>query len=131
MKKLFLNRKEVTELLGVSDRTVTRKIKSGELKVVTKNKKQLFPKEQFESIEKKDQNTFESVIEILQEQLQDKQQQLQEKDKQIEQLQERLKEQGELVRNEQVLSKGLQEKLILLPEPKQGLFGRLFNKRSS
>ena len=108
----FLTKREVSELLGVSERTVTRKVKEGKLTVKRKGKRVFFPKEQFENIPEKEQDTFDKVFETLQKQLD-------EKDNQIRRLQDQLREQGELVRNEQVISKGFQDKFLLLPEPKK------------
>lgn len=107
--KPYLTRKEVIELLQVSDRTVSRKIKRGELKVVIRDKKQVFPLEQFENIKPQDKGVLDSVIEVLQEQLK-------EKDKQIEKLQEQIRKDSDLIQNEQVISKTFQDKFLLLPE---------------
>jgi len=107
--KPYLTRKEVIELLKVSDRTITRKIRRGELKAVIKDKKQVFPSEQFDNVQAQEKGVLENVIEVLQEQLR-------EKDKQIERLQEQVKKQSELVQNEQVISKTFQDKFLLLPE---------------
>lgn len=107
--KPYLTRKEVIELLQVSDRTVSRKIKRGELKAVIRDKKQVFPSEQFENIKPQDKGVLDSVIEVLQEQLK-------EKDKQIEKLQEQIRKDSDLIQNEQVISKTFQDKFLLLPE---------------
>lgn len=107
--KPYLTRKEVIELLQVSDRTVSRKIKRGELKAVIRDKKQVFPSEQFENIKPQDKGVLDSVIEVLQEQLREKGEQLKEKDKQIEKL-------AGLLQNEQVISKTFQDSFLLLPE---------------
>ena len=107
--KPYLTRKEVIELLQVSDRTVSRKIKRGELKVVIRDKKQVFPLEQFENIKPQDKGVLDGVIEVLQEQLK-------EKDKQIEKLQEQIRKDSDLIQNEQVISKTFQDKFLLLPE---------------
>lgn len=61
-KKLFLTRKEVSDLLGISERTVFRKVKSGQIKVVTRNGKQLFPKEQFNDLEAKESNVYDTLV---------------------------------------------------------------------
>lgn len=107
--KPYLTRKEVIELLQVSDRTISRKLKKGELKAVVKDKKQVFPSEQFENIKPQEKGVLDNVIEVLQEQLR-------EKDKQIERLQEQVKKQSDLIQNEQVISKTFQDKFLLLPE---------------
>jgi len=107
--KPYLTRKEVIELLQVSDRTVSRKIKRGELKAIIRDKKQVFPSEQFEDIKPQEKGVLDSVIDVLQEQLK-------EKDKQIERLQEQVKKQSDLIQNEQVISKTFQDKFLLLPE---------------
>jgi len=114
--KPYLTRKEVIELLQVSDRTVSRKIKRGELKAVIRDKKQVFPSEQFENIKPQERGVLDNVIEVLQEQLREKGEQLKEKDKQIERLQEQVKKQSDLIQNEQVISKTFQDKFLLLPE---------------
>lgn len=107
--KPYLTRKEVIELLQVSDRTVSRKIKRGELKAVIRDKKQVFPSEQFENIKPQEKGVLDSVIEVLQEQLK-------EKDKQIEKLQEQIRKDSDLIQNEQIISKTFQDKFLLLPE---------------
>lgn len=107
--KPYLTRKEVIELLQVSDRTVSRKIKRGELKAVIRDKKQVFPSEQFENIKPQEKGVLDGVIEVLQEQLK-------EKDKQIEKLQEQIRKDSDLIQNEQVISKTFQDKFLLLPE---------------
>lgn len=109
MNVQLLTRKEVADLLGISERTVTRKVKLGELITKKKGTRVYFPKEQFDNVKPEEKDTYSMVFETLQKQLE-------EKDKQIERLQDQLKEQGELVRNEQIISKGLSDRLVLLPE---------------
>lgn len=121
MSKLYLNRKEVAELLGVSDRTITRKIKNGELKVEVKNKKQLFPKEQFKDLQPKEQNVYDTLVSALQEQIKTLEKEIEVKNKQIDDL-------NRALNNQQGLTGQLQEKLLLLPEPKKGFFKRVFSK---
>lgn len=111
MSKLFLNRKEVAELLGISNRTITRKIKSGKLEVVIKNNKQLFPKEQFKELEVKELNVYDTLVNSLKEQIESQSKELEVKNKQIEDL-------NRALNNQQGLTGQLQERLLLLPEPK-------------
>ena len=100
----YLTSKEVASVLGVSQRTVSRRVKKGELKCQKRKGKLFFPKEQFQDTEKQEKvdGTLQSVLGTLQKQLD-------EKDSQIQTL-------TKLVENQQILTKDLQEKLLLLPE---------------
>ena len=100
----YFTTKEVASVLGVSGRTVSRRVKKGELKFQKRKGKLFFPKEQFQETEKQERvdDTLQSVLGTLQKQLD-------EKDSQIQTL-------TKLVENQQVLTKDLQEKLLLLPE---------------
>lgn len=121
MQNLFLTRKEVSKLLGISDRTITRKIKSGKLKVVIKNKKQLFPKEQFKDLEPKENNVYDTLVNSLQAQIETLNKEIDVKNKQIEDL-------NRALNNQQGLTGQLQEKLLMLPEPKKSFVDRIFRK---
>lgn len=121
MKNLFLTRKEVSELLGISERTISRKIKQGKLKVVVKNKKQLFPREQFQELESKEQNVYDTLVSSLQKQIESLEKEIETKNHQIEKL-------NIALNNQQGLTGQLQEKLLMLPEPKKGIFSRIFSK---
>ena len=121
MNKLYLTRKEVRELLGISDRTISRKIKQGKLKVDIKNNKQLFPKEQFKELEVKEVNVYDTLVNSLQSQIENLQKEIDVKNKQIEDL-------NRALNNQQGLTGQLQEKLLLLPEPKKSFLERVFGK---
>ncbi len=121
MKNLFLTRKEVSELLGISDRTISRKIKQGKLKVVVKNKKQLFPREQFQELETRETNVYDTLVTSLQKQIETLEKEIEVKNHQIEKLQV-------AINNQQGLTGQLQEKLLMLPEPKKSLIKRIFSK---
>ena len=121
MNKLYLTRKEVRELLGISDRTISRKIKQGKLKVDIKNNKQLFPKEQFKELETKETNVYDTLVNSLQNQIDNQLKEIDFKNKQIEDLNRALNDQ-------QGLTGQLQEKLLLLPEPKKSFLERVFGK---
>jgi excisionase family DNA binding protein len=125
MKKGFLTTDEVAKLLGISTRTVARKVKQGKVLVQRTGGKLRYPREQFEDIEKEEQDTTKTLISTLQQQLIEKdiqirklqedktiialQEQLKEKDKQIEKLQISLN-------NQQGLTKDITDKILLLPE---------------
>lgn len=121
MNKLYLTRKEVRELLGISDRTISRKIKQGKLKVDTKNKKQLFPKEQFKELEPKESNVYDTLVNSLQNQIDNQLKEIDFKNKQIEKLQVALN-------NQQGLTKDITDKILSLPEPKKNIIKRIFRK---
>jgi len=121
MSKLYLTRKEVKELLGISDRTISRKIKQGKLKVGIKNNKQLFPKEQFKELETKEINVYDTLVNSLQSQIENLQKEIDVKNKQIEDL-------NRALNNQQGLTGQLQEKLLLLPEPKKSWINKIFSK---
>lgn len=121
MSKLFLTRKEVSELLGISDRTISRRLKAGKLKVVVKNKKQLFPREQFAELETKETNVYDTLVSSLQKQIESLEKEIEVKNNQIDKL-------NVALNNQQGLTGQLQEKLLLLPEPKKGLFKRVFSR---
>ena len=121
MENLFLTRKEVSELLGISDRTISRKIKSGKLKVVVKNKKQLFPREQFSELETKEANVYDTLVSALQKQIETLEKEIDVKNKQIEDL-------NRALNNQQGLTGQLQEKLLLLPQPKKSWINKIFSK---
>jgi len=121
MENLFLTRKEVSQLLGISDRTISRKIKQGKLKVVVKNKKQLFPKEQFKELEPKESNVYDTLVKSLQKQIETLEKEIEVKNHQIEKL-------NIALNNQQGLTGQLQEKLLMLPEPKKSFFNRVFSK---
>jgi len=121
MGNLFLTRKEVSELLGISDRTISRKIKQGKLKVVVKNKKQLFPREQFQELETRETNVYDTLVTSLQKQIETLEKEIEVKNHQIEKLQV-------AINNQQGLTGQLQEKLLMLPEPKKSLIKRIFSK---
>ena len=121
MKNLFLTRKEVSELLGISERTISRKIRSGKLKAVIKNKKQLFPREQFSGLETKETNIYDTLVSALQKQVEGLEKEIEVKNHQIEKL-------NIALNNQQGLTGQLQEKLLMLPEPKKSLFKRVFSK---
>ena len=121
MSKLYLTRKEVKELLGISDRTISRKIKQGKLKVGIKNNKQLFPKEQFKELETKEINVYDTLVNSLQSQIENLKKEIDVKNKQIEDL-------NRALNNQQGLTGQLQEKLLLLPEPKKSWINKIFSK---
>jgi len=121
MENLFLTRKEVSELLGISDRTISRKIKSGKLKVVVKNKKQLFPREQFSELETKEANVYDTLVSALQKQIETLEKEIEVKNQQIEKLQISLN-------NQQGLTKDITDKILSLPEPKKSIIKRIFRK---
>lgn len=121
MKNLFLTRKEVSNLLGISERTIFRKIRSGKIKVVVKNGKQLFPKEQFKDLETKETNVYDTLVTSLQKQIETLEKEIDVKNHQIEKL-------NIALNNQQGLTGQLQEKLLMLPEPKKSLFKRVFSK---
>ena len=121
MKNLFLTRKEVSELLGVSERTIFRKIKSGKIKVVVKNGKQLFPKEQFKDLEAKETNVYDTLVSALQKQIETLEKEIEVKNHQIEKLQISLN-------NQQGLTKDITDKILALPEPKKNIVQRIFSK---
>ncbi len=113
--KTHYTRKELRDLLRTSDRTITRKIKSGEFKHILRNGKQYFPKEQFEEVEQKDKTIVDNTFEMLKEQLEIK-------DRQIKELQEQLKEKEQnhhqQMIQQQTLQKGLQDRFLFLEQPK-------------
>lgn len=121
MNKLYLTRKEVRELLGISDRTISRKIKQGKLKVDIKNNKQLFPKEQFKELEVKEVNVYDTLVNSLQSQIEQLQKEIDVKNKQIEDI-------NRALNNQQGLTGQLQEKLLLLPEPKKSWINKVLGK---
>lgn len=121
MNKLYLTRKEVRELLGISERTITRKIKQGKLKVDIKNNKQLFPKEQFKELETKEANVYDTLVSALQKQIETLEKEIEVKNQQIEKLQISLN-------NQQGLTKDITDKILALPEPKKSIIKRIFNK---
>ncbi len=120
-KKLFLTRKEVSDLLGISERTVFRKVKSGQIKVVTRNGKQLFPKEQFNDLEAKESNVYDTLVSSLQKQIGTLEKEIEVKNQQIEKLQLALN-------NQQGLTKDITDKILSLPEPKKNIIKRIFRK---
>lgn len=120
MSKLYLTRKEVKELLGISDRTISRKIKQGKLKVDIKNNKQLFPKEQFPELEVKEINVYDTLVNSLQSQIEQLQKELDIRNKHIDDL-------NRALNNQQGLTGQLQEKL-LLPEPKKSWIDKILGK---
>lgn len=127
MNKGYLTRDEVAKLLGISTRTVSRKVKQGKILAKGHKGKLRFPIEQFDDIQKEDKSIEKELISTLQKQLLEKdeqirrlqedtsikviQEQLKEKDKQIEKLQV-------AINNQQGLTGQLQERLLLLPQPK-------------
>ena len=121
MNKLYLTRKEVRELLGISDRTISRKIKQGKLKVDIKNKKQLFPKEQFKELEPKESNVYDTLVNSLQLQIEHLQKEIDIKNKQIDDL-------NRALNNQQGLTGQLQEKMLLLEQPKKSWYKKILGK---
>jgi len=121
MNKLYLTRKEVRELLGISERTITRKIKQGKLKVDIKNNKQLFPKEQFKELETKETNVYDTLVNSLQLQIEHLQKEIDIKNKQIDDL-------NRALNNQQGLTGQLQEKMLLLEQPKKSWVDKFLGK---
>lgn len=136
MRKGYFNTTEVANMLGISTRTVARQVKQGKI-IVSRHKGKLrYPVEQFETVEKEEQNTTKELIATLQRQLVEKdiqinklqedtkvkalEQQLEVKDKQIEKLQQ-------AINNQQGLTKDITDKMTLLPPPKKkGFLSGLF-----
>ncbi len=137
MEGNFLTSKEVIQLLNISQRTLTRKVTSGELKATRKKGKLHFPKDQFKGIVEKQEDNTTKIFEALQElkSIQDNdqsfktveksfealQKQLEIKDKEIERLQEQIKEKDlyhhqQLVQ-QQGLTKQLQDRFLMLEQP--------------
>ena len=128
MNKEYLTRDEVAKLLGISTRTVSRKVKQGKILVKGHKGKLRFPIEQFDDIQKEDKSIEKELISTLQKQLLEKdeqirrlqedtsikviQEQLKEKDKQIEKLQV-------AINNQQGLTKDITDKILLLPDSKE------------
>jgi predicted site-specific integrase-resolvase len=122
MSKLYLTRKEVKELLGISDRTISRKIKQGKLKVDIKNNKQLFPKEQFKELEVKEVNVYDTLVNTLQKEVESLKEQLADRNKHIDDLTRTLN-------NEQALAlKDKEEKVLLLEQPKKSWIDKILGK---
>jgi predicted site-specific integrase-resolvase len=122
MSKLYLTRKEVKELLGISDRTISRKIKQGKLKVDIKNNKQLFPKEQFKELEVKEVNVYDTLVNTLQKEVESLKEQLADRNKHIDDLTRTLN-------NEQALAlKDKEEKVLLLEQPKKKWIDKILGK---
>lgn len=122
MSKLYLTRKEVKELLGISDRTISRKIKQGKLKVDIKNNKQLFPKEQFPELEVKELNVYDTLVNTLQKEVESLKEQLADRNKHIDDLTRTLN-------NEQALAlKDKEEKVLLLEQPKKKWYDKILGK---
>lgn len=122
MNKLYLTRKEVRELLGISDRTISRKIKQGKLKVDIKNNKQLFPKEQFKELEVKEVNVYDTLVNTLQKEVESLKEQLADRNKHIDDLTRTLN-------NEQALAlKDKEEKVLLLEQPKKSWIDKILGK---
>jgi len=127
MNKGYLTRDEVAKLLGISTRTVSRKVKQGKILAKGHKGKLRFPIEQFDDIQKEDKSIEKELISTLQKQLLEKdeqirrlqedtsikviQEQLKEKDKQIEKLQV-------AINNQQGLTKDITDKILLLPDSK-------------
>jgi len=125
MKKGFLNTQEVAKLLGVSTRTVSRKVKKGSILAQRHRGILRYPIEQFDDVEQEQKGVEKELISTLQKQLIEKdelirklledtkikaiEEQLKEKDKQIEKLQMSLN-------NQQGLTKDITDKILLLPE---------------
>jgi len=138
MEGNFLTSKEVIQLLNISQRTLTRKVTSGELKATKKKGKLHFPKDQFKGIVEKQEDNTTKIFEALQELkgIQDKDQsfktieksfealekQLEVKDKEIGKLQEQLKEKDSFhhqqIVQQQALTRQIQDKFLLLDQPK-------------
>lgn len=137
MKREYLTREEVAKLLGISTRTVSRKVKQGKILVKGHNGKLRYPIEQFEDIQQEEKSTEKELISTLQKQIIEKdtvirklledtkiktlEEQLKEKDKQIEKLQFSLN-------NQQGLTKDITDKILALPSPKKNLVQRILNK---
>lgn len=122
MSKFYLTRKEVKELLGISDRTISRKIKQGKLKVDIKNNKQLFPKEQFKELEVKEVNVYDTLVNTLQKEVESLKEQLADRNKHIDDLTRTLN-------NEQALAlKDKEEKVLLLEQPKKSWIDKILGK---
>ena len=124
MNKGYLTIDEVAKLLGVSTRTVSRRIKEGKISATRHKGRLRFSARQFDDIQKEEKSIEKELISTLQKQLLEKdeqirrlqednsikaiQEQLKEKDKQIEKLQMSLN-------NQQGLTKDITDKILLLP----------------
>lgn len=140
MKKEYINTQEVATLLGISTRTVSRKVKKGLILVQRHRGVLRYPVEQFDDVKVEEKSIEKELITTLQKQLIEKdevirklledtkikaiEEQLKEKDKQIEKLQISLN-------NQQGLTKDITDKILLLPnytedkkKKKWGLFNR-------
>ena len=143
--KEYYTRKEVSQILACSERTVTRRVNSGKLIVEKKGRRQYFPKDQFKEIKENETDSTRQLIQTLQDQVQEKDRQLRERDKQIERLQDdpviqalqdQLKEKDKqlektqlALNNQQGLTKDITDKILLLPDRKRkGLFNKIFKK---
>jgi peptidoglycan hydrolase CwlO-like protein len=141
--KEYYTRKEVRTILACSDRTITRKINSGELIVEKKGRKHYFPKDQFNEIKENETDATKQLIQTLQDQIQEKDRQLRERDKQIEKMQndttitaleQQLVEKDKQLDNlqralytQQGLTKDITDKILQLPQPKKkGFIKRIF-----
>lgn len=74
MNKGFLTREEVAKLLGISTRTVSRKVKQGKITARGQKGKLRFPIDQFQDVQKEDKDISKEYIKALQEQLASEQQ---------------------------------------------------------
>jgi excisionase family DNA binding protein len=128
MNKDFLTRDEVAKILGISTRTVSRRVKEGKLNV-RRHKGQLrFPIEQFDDVKQEQKDTTKELISILQKQLIEKDIQINklQEDTKVKALENQLKEKdkqiGDLSRalnNQQGLTKDITDKILLLPDARK------------
>jgi len=154
MQKEFLTRQEVANLLGISTRTVARRVKSGVIQVVRHKGNYRYPIHQFEDIKQEDTDTTKLLIKTLQEQLIQKDIQIRnmQEDTKLKTLEEQLHQKDDQIRDlsqklgiEQVktMSKGdkkMMQKQMLLPNyteqqvkpkpNKKSFLERVFKNRS-
>jgi len=101
MNKGYLTRDEVAKLLGISTRTVSRKVKQGKILAKGHKGKLRFPIEQFDDIQKEDKSIEKELISTLQKQLLEKDEQIRrlQEDTSIKVIQEQLKEKDKQIEN--------------------------------
>lgn len=124
MEKKFLTSKEVIQLLNISQRTLTRKVSSGEFEVRRKKRKLIFPSEQFKPFLNEGESqkeTKEEGFKLIEKTTEVLTKQLEEKDKQIQELQKQIKEKDiyhhQQIIQQQALTRQLQDRFLLLDQP--------------